>query len=160
MKYIIIILFFLVTSLMGAQKEKQLVLPDVAMKLLETIKSDAIVLGNGKQEVHTFIDPLCSMSQRYLKLLYKRNNKIFSKYTIYLYLYEIKSKKSKKHILNIMNAESSERMLRAIMLGKEEYELKDIKDEKSKKIFNKIAKVARKIGVYKRPYIMINGKVK
>ena len=148
------------TSLMGAPKEKQLVTPDVAIGLLETIKMNAIVLGNGEKEIHTFIDPLCAMSQRFLKLLYKRNNKIFSKYTFYLYLYEIKSKKSKKHILNIMSAESSERMLRAIMLKKENFDLKDIEDEKSQKSFDQIADVARQIGVYKRPYIMINGKAK
>ena len=154
------VLLLLVTSLMGAPKEKQLVAPDVAIELLETIKNNAIVLGSGKIEIHTFIDPLCSMSQRYLKLLYKRNKNIFSKYTIYLYLHEIKSKKTKKHILNIMSAESSERMLRAIMLGKEEFDLKDIQDEKSKNTFNKIADIAKKIGVYKRPYIMINGRAK
>ena len=160
MKYAIIVLLLLFTSLMGDQKEKQLVTPDVAIELLETIKHNAIVLGSGKIEVHTFIDPLCSMSQRYLKLIYKRNSSLFSKYTIYLYLHEIKSKKSKKHILNIINAESSERMLRAIMLGKEEFDLKDVEDEKSKKTFNEIADVAKEIGVYKRPYIMINGKAK
>jgi len=156
----IIIALLLVTSLMGAQKERQLVTPDIAIKLLETIKDDAIVLGSGKTEVHTFIDPLCSMSRRYLKLIYKRNNKIFSKYTIYLYMHKLKSKKSKKHILNIMSAESREVMLSAIMLSKKSVVLNDIEDEKSIKTFNKIAGVAKKIGVYKRPYIMINGKVK
>jgi len=160
MKSIMMILLLLVTSLVGAQKEKQLVTPGIAIKLLETIKNDAIVLGSGETEIHTFIDPLCSMSRRYLALLYKRNNKIFSKYTIYLYLHEIKSKKSKKHILNIISAESSERMLRSIMLNKKKFDLKDIKDEESRKVFEKIADVAKKIGVYKRPYIMIHGKAK
>ena len=147
-------------SLAGAPKEKQLVSPELAIELLETIKDSAIVLGNGKKDIYVFIDPLCSMSQRFLKLIYKRNNKIFSEYTIYFYLYELKSKKSKKHILNILSAESNERMLRAIMLGKEEFDLKDIEDEKSQRSFDQIADVARQIGVYKRPYIMINGKVK
>lgn len=156
----IMILFLLGTSLMGVQKEKQLVAPNVTIELLETIKDNAIVLGSGKQEVHAFIDPLCFMSQLYLALIYKHNQKIFAKYTIYLYLHEIESKKSKKSILNIMSAESDEKMLRAIMLGKGDFDLKDIKDEESKRTFNKIADVARRIGVYKRPYIMINGQVK
>ncbi len=159
MKYIIVSLL-LVTALMGDVKVKQLVTPDVAIELLETIKGSAIVLGSGKKEIHTFIDPLCMMSQRYLKLIYKRNKKMFSKYTFYFYLHEIKSKKSRRHILNIMSAESDERMLRAVMLGKEAFVLKDIEDEKSIETFNEIAEVARQIGVYKRPYIMINGKVK
>lgn len=148
------------TSLMALPKEKQLVSSEVAINLLENIKDYAIVLGYGEQEVHTFIDPLCLMSQRYLKLLYKRKKKIFAQYTIYLYLHEIKSKKSKKHILNIINAKSSENMLRAIMLHEESYILKDRIDQKNKNIFNDIARVANKIGVNKRPFIMINGKAK
>lgn len=150
----------MLTTLMSSPIKKQLLTPSATIELLESIKSSAIVLGNGKTEVHTFIDPKCKMSQRYLALLYKRNQKMFSKYTIYLYLHEIKSKKSKQHILNIVNAESSERMLRAIMLGKEKFTLEKIDDEQSKNTFDNVAVVANKIGVYKRPYIIINGKAK
>ncbi len=160
MKNIIIIYLISLTSLIAAPKEKQLVSPAVAIELLETIKTDAIVLGNGKIEVHTFIDPLCKMSQRYLALLYKRNYEMFSQYTIYLYMHEIKSKKSKKHILTIMNAKSSERMLNTIMLEKDISQLTSRYSGKSRRTFEEMANVAKKIGVYKRPYIMINGKVK
>ena len=145
---------------MGVEKEKQLVSPKVAMELLQTIKGDAIVLGSGSQEIHSFIDPLCMMSQLYLALIYKHNKKLFAKYTIYLYLHEIKSKKSKKHILNIMSAAIQEKALLAIMLDKKEMDLKDVDDEKSDKAFDRIADVARRVGVNKRPYIMINGKAK
>ncbi len=160
MKHIIIIYLISLTLLIAAPKEKQLVSPAVAIELLETIRTDAIVLGNGKIEVHTFIDPLCKMSQRYLALLYKRNYEMFSQYTIYLYMHEIKSKKSKKHILTIMNAKSSERMLNTIMLEKDMTQLTSRYSGKSRRTFEEIANVAKKIGVYKRPYIMINGKVK
>ena len=159
MKYIIVYLITL-TCLIASPKEKQLVSPEVASELLETIKTDAIILGSGKIEVHTFIDPLCKMSQRYLALLYKRNYDLFSKYTIYLYLHEIKSKKSKKHILSIMNTKSSERMLNIIMLDKDMSQLTSRYSGKSRRTFQDIADVAKKIGVYKRPYIMIDGKVK
>jgi len=159
MKYIIVYLITL-TCLIASPKEKQLVSPEVASELLETIKTDAIILGSGKIEVHTFIDPLCKMSQRYLALLYKRNYDIFSKYTIYLYLHEIKSKKSKKHILSIINAKSSERMLNIIMLDKDMSQLTSRYSGESRRTFQDIADVAKKIGVYKRPYIMIDGKVK
>ncbi len=160
MKHIIIIYLISLTYLIAAPKEKQLVSPSVATELLETIKTDAIVLGTGEIEVHTFIDPLCKMSQRYLALLYKRNYEVFSKYTIYLYMYEIKSKKSKKHILSIMDATSSERMLTSIMLTKDMSQLKYRYSGKNLRTLDKIANVAEKIGVNKRPYIMIKGKVK
>ena len=162
MKHIIIIYLITLTYLVATPKEKQLVSPAVAIELLENIKEDAIVLGSGEIEVHTFIDPLCKMSQRYLALLYKRNYEMFSQYTIYLYMHEIKSKKSKKHILTIMNAKSSERMLNTIMLEKDMTQLtsRSRYSGESRRTFEEIANVAKKIGVYKRPYIMINGKVK
>jgi hypothetical protein len=160
MKKLIIIYLILLTYLIGSPKEKQLVSPEVAIELLETIKKDAIVLGNGDIEIHTFIDPLCKMSQRYLALLYKRHYEIFSKYTIYLYLHEIKSKKSKNHILSIMDATSSQRMLTSIMLNKDMTQLKYRYSGENLRTFDNIARVAKKIGVYKRPYTMINGKVK
>ena len=160
MKYIIITYVLTLTLLIASPKEKQLVSPQVATELLESIKSNAIVLGNGEIEIHSFIDPLCKMSQRYLARLYKRNKDIFSKYTIYLYLHEIKSKKSKKHILTIMDAASSERMLGSIMLKKDIPKLDYRYSGKNLRTFDAIANVAEKIGVTKRPYIMIGGKVK
>jgi len=160
MKYILIIYLLFLGYLNASPKEKQLVESAFAIKLLKTIKPEAIVLGTGKIEVHTFIDPLCSMSQRYLSLLYKRDNKIFSDYTIYLYLHEIKSKKSKNHILTIMDSEFPEKTLSAIMLEKNMSQLESIHSGRSKRSFEKIANIAKKIGVHKRPYIMINGKVK
>ncbi len=160
MKNIIIIYLISLTYLIATPKEKQLVSPAMAIELLETIKKDAIVLGNGKIEVHTFIDPLCKMSQRYLALLYKRNYEIFSKYTIYLYMHEIKSKQSKQHILSIMDAKSPERMLNTIMLDKDMSQVTSRYIMENRRTFEKIANVAKKVGVNKRPYIMINGKVK
>lgn len=160
MKHIIIIYLISLTYLIATPKEKQLVSPAMAIKLLETIKKDAIVLGNGKIEVHIFIDPLCKMSQRYLSLVYKRNYTIFSQYTLYLYMHELKSKKSKKHILSIIDSKSSERMLSTIMLEKDMSQLTSRYSVPSRRTFEDIANVAEKIGVYKRPYIMINGKVK
>ncbi len=160
MKNLIIIYIISLTFLVATPKETQLVSPEVAIKLLETIKEDAIVVGNGDIEIHTFIDPLCKMSQRYLALIYKRNYEIFSKYTIYLYMHEIKSKKSKRQILSIMDATSPERMLTSIMLKKDISQLEPRYNGKHLRTFYKIANVAEKIGVNKRPYTMIKGKVK
>ena len=146
--------------MIASPKEKQLVSPEVAIELLETIKRDAIVLGNGEIEVHTFIDPLCKMSQRYLSLIHKRNHEVFSHYTIYLYMHELKSKKSKNHILTIMDAKSSERMIDTIMIEKDMSQVLSRHSVESRRTFDEIANVAKKIGVYKRPYVMINGSVK
>ena len=51
-------------------------------------------------------------------------------------------------------------MLCDIMLGKAKTLLHRIKNKDTKDTFQKIAQVAKEIGVYKRPYIIINGKAK
>lgn len=159
MRYLLLTIILL-TTLHAAPKEKQHVTDEVAMELLETIKDDAIVLGSGDRDIHVFIDPLCRMSQRYLKLLYKREAKLFSKYTIYIYLHEIKAKKSKKHIFYIISATSAKKVLRGLMLNKDDISIENSYNRKTQESFERIAKVANEIGVYKRPYIMIDGKAK
>jgi hypothetical protein len=160
-KAFILFLFIIFVPLLNAEQplKMQLLSPEDSLALLQTIKKDAIVFGDGEKEVHTFIDPLCSMSQLYLKFLFEKSDVMFKKYTIYLYLYELESKNSQQTINTILSSEYKNTMLKSIMLNKEEIILEDLNDETAESV-HKIAEVAKKIGVFKRPYIMINGKVK
>lgn len=153
--------FILFVPFLSAEQhfKTQLLSPADSLVLLETIKKDAIIFGDGEKEVHTFIDPLCSMSQLYLKFLFEKSDVMFKKYKIYLYLYELESKNSKQTINTILSSEYKNTMLKSVMINKEEIILEDLNDETAEHI-DKIAEVAKKIGVFKRPYIMINGKVK
>jgi hypothetical protein len=137
--------------------------PKETIELLENIKDYAIVLGEGKKEIHSFIDPKCSMSQRYLQYLYKRKGKMFKRYKIYLYLYELKRKKSRNIIRNIFDSEYPNILLKAFMvshLSGLEYLEEDIYDSDIESQVEAIEEVAREIGVYKRPYIITNGQGK
>jgi hypothetical protein len=136
--------------------------PVETIELLEEIKEHAIVIGNGTKEVHSFIDPKCSMSQRYLAYLYKRGKKMFKRYTIYLYLYELKRKKSGKIIRNIFDSEYPATLLKAFMVSKiPELDLdEEIDDNEIEYRIDEIRDVAERIGVYKRPYIIVNGRGK
>lgn len=142
---------------------KQLTTPKETLLLLEELKDDAIVFGNGKKEIHSFIDPKCSVSQRYLKHLIRKKKKLFKRYKIYLYLYELKRKKSANIIQNIFDSDFPDILLKAIMVDKNiklsEFD-EDLDDEDINSKMERINQVAKKIGVYKRPYIITNGRGK
>ncbi|EJF07723.1 hypothetical protein ThvES_00001990 [Thiovulum sp. ES] len=153
---------FLLTTLQILGHE-QLTSPEETNELLQEIKEYAIVLGDGEKEVHSFIDPKCSMSQRYLQYLFKREKQMFGRYKIYLYLYELKRKNSKNIIRNIFDSEYPNILLKAFMVSKLsglEYLEEELDDPDIDSQIEAIEEVAREIGVYKRPYIITNGRGK
>jgi hypothetical protein len=157
----ILSLFLLVSILFAAPpKQKQLTSPEETLKLLEPLKAYAVIIGTGKEEIHTFIDPLCSMSRRYLKFVFKNKRKMFDRYTIYLYLYELKRKNSTQYIKTILDSELAPIMLKSIMVNNEEIILEEVDDEEIDMALSQIDQTAKKIGVYKRPYIIVGGKAK
>lgn len=155
LKYIVILLLF---GLFAEAEVKQLLSPQNTLKELSTLKPNAIVIGNGPKEVHSFIDPYCELSQKYLQFIYARNAVMLKKYTIYLYLYELQGKDSAEVIDAILSSEYQETMLKSVMISYEDVMIQS--DGDGDDIIEAIAESAEKIGVFKRPYIIINGKVK
>jgi len=137
---------------------KQLLSPQDTLVELSHLKRYAIVLGTGPKEVHTFIDPYCSFSQKYLEYLYEHDSAMLKKYTVYLYLYELKRKNSAEAINAILMSKYRESLLKQVMLNHDE-DVSAQGDNESEKAIDMIKESAEKIGVFKRPYIMINGKV-
>ena len=156
----ILLLFLLFASSLwsGEPDKKQLLSPEETLKVIETIKGTAIVLGEGNKEIHTFIDPYCSMSQRYLNFIFKKKDVMFKKYKIYLYLYELPRKNSSEMIKTILSSEYQDIMLKQVMIENEKIDFED--DGDAEEIMEEISEAAEKIGVYKRPYILINGKAR
>ncbi|MGB5965718.1 MAG: hypothetical protein WBF77_00190 [Sulfurimonadaceae bacterium] len=138
------------------QEPQQLLSSAETLVVIEKIKPYGISFGNGKREVHVFIDPYCSVSKYYLSTIFEKRERNFKKSTYYFYLYELKSKDSKEIIEVILSADDKEETLKAVMLDNDIFfdKERDVKDE-----VNAIAEAAQKIGVYKRPYIIIHGKV-
>ena len=157
--FLLFAFFFLALSMWASVTEKkQLLSPAETLEVVESIKSTAIVFGEGDKEIHTFIDPYCSMSQHYLNFIFKKKKVMFKKYKIYLYLYELPRKKSKDVIKTILSSDYPKIMLKQVMIEQEDVDLED--DGDAEEIMEEISEAAEKIGVFKRPYILINGKVK
>ena len=157
--FLLFAFFFLALSMWaGVPEKKQLLSPAETLEVVESIKSTAIVFGESDKEIHTFIDPYCSMSQRYLNFIYKKKKVMFKKYKIYLYLYELPRKKSNDIIKTILSSDYPKIMLKQVMIEQEDVDLED--DGDAEEIMEEISEAAEKIGVFKRPYILINGKVK
>ena len=156
-----LLLLFLLTGLYSQEsKPKQLLAPEATLGVLDSIKSEAIVLGHGKKEVHAFIDPLCSLSQRYLQFLYAEQDRMFAKYTLYLYLYELPRKHSAGHIRTILASKMPDIALKSLMVNGDDLMLETVESPQIEARIRHISEAAEKIGVYKRPYIIINGKAK
>jgi len=136
----------------------QLLTPEETLKTLETLKPYAIKIGHGPKEVHSFIDPYCELSQMYVKFVYEREETMLEKYTIYLYLYELPSKHSAAMIETLLESRMPETMLKAVMLSHQDVPLESSGDAED--AVAAISEAAKQIGVFKRPYIIINGKVK
>ena len=135
---------------------KQLLSPKETMLHLETIKKHAIVFGEGEQAVHVFIDPYCPFTQKYLTLLLENSQQKFKENTYYFYLYKLKNGDSTEAIQTIMSAENKKEMLLAITIEDDFFIDENIGVEMK---IRAIADTAKKIGVNKRPYILIDGKL-
>ena len=157
-------IFFLLLSLLVTthlyaiepQKSQQLLSPHETLLLLEKIKPHAIVFGKGEQEVHIFIDPYCPYAQKHLSLLLEKSEQRFKENTYYFYLYKLKQKDSKEAIQTILSAEDKREILIDIMVN-DDFFIDENLDVETK--IRAIADVAKKIGVNKRPYILVDGKL-
>ncbi|WP_372998379.1 hypothetical protein [Sulfurimonas sp.] len=142
----------------SAIQKKQLLSPEATLEVLEVLKEHAIVFGSGKDEIHTFIDPYCELSQRYISFMFKKKDRMFKKYKLYFYLLELKGKDSSQMISTILLSDNKEDLLKSVMVNHDGVEEDGEAD--ASEIIDVISDAAKKIGVFKRPYIIINGKVK
>lgn len=152
-KAIILILCLMDTVLCANEPKEHKHLPyDVAAALLQSIDSDALILGSGKKVVYVFIDPLCKHSRKFISMVSK-NPIMLSKYQYHLLLYSIPRMQSTDVVSAVYMSENPIETLLKIMI--EEKLLYDIADEVAEEKINRIATVAQEIDVYKRPYIFI-----
>ncbi len=154
------LLCFLYFAVFADAKPQELP-PEAVKSILEKVKHAAITYGNGTKEIHSFIDPKCEMSRRYMQFVMK-NKSMLQRYTYYFYLLELKRLDSAGYIGYILDSESPDKVLLSVML--EDYSSEEaqhyLPDEAAESQINEIIQAADKIGVYKWPYIIYNGKVK
>lgn len=139
--------------LFANEKKEHKHLPyETTASLLQSIHSDAIVLGSGAKHVYVFIDPLCPHSRKFMKMV-STNPKMLSKYQYHLFLYTIPRLNSTEVISAVYLSKNPIKTLLEIMV--EEKVQYDIGNEMTQAKVDKITFVAKEIGVYKRPFIFI-----
>lgn len=152
-KAIILSLCLMSTVLLSnEQKEHKHLTYSLSLSLLETIHNDAIILGNGKKRIYVFVDPLCPHSRKFIKMV-SDNPKMVSKYQYHIFLYSIPRLKSTDIVSAIYMSPTPIKTLLQIMVDNKVHDNKG--NDMSKARVNRIDSVAKKMDVYKRPYIFI-----
>jgi len=150
------ILLFTLVSLQANEVliEKKKVPINIALPLLQSIDQYSIYVGTGPISIYAFIDPLCPRSQDFVEMVVE-NKKMQTRYTYHFFLYELERFNTKKLIAEIYNNKKPFSVVKRIMLDKEELKgLNIIPAEINVKI-NAIKEVAKKLDIYKRPYLFV-----
>lgn len=125
---------------------------ETSVSLLQSIDNDAIVYGKGGKLVYVFIDPLCPHSRKFIQMV-SENPKMLSKYQYHLFLYSIPRMKSTDVVSAIYTSDNAIETLLRTMVDEE------LRYNEGNEITNarvdRIATVAQKMDVHKRPYIFI-----
>ncbi len=130
-----------------------------AMPLLSTIEGYAIHMGSGKKIVHVFVDPLCPHSQNLVEMI-STNEKALLRNNYFFYLYTLKRLHSEKSILAIYNSVDPLASMLTVMVDKKSIELQTPSSKETVEKVEAIAKVAKALDVYKRPYLIFIKKPK
>lgn len=159
MKLLALLCFYALLSF--ADVRTQALPPEAVKEVLGSIRDTAIVYGNGPKEIHSFIDPKCEMSRRYMHFVME-NKAMLGRYTYYFYLLELPRLDSAGYIGYIFDASSPEKLLLSVMLDDYKPERAEgyIPGDAAEERIEEIMEAAERIGVYKRPYIIYNGKAK
>lgn len=118
--------------------------------LLSSIDKYAIIMGDGQKDVYVFLDPLCKYSRKFMHLA-TSNEKLLHQYRFHLFLYEIPRLHSEKVIKAIYESDKQLDILKKIMLQDQRFQ-----GTKDKIQIEEIATVAKMLGVFKRPFIVVS----
>jgi len=145
----------------AAEPPAQLLPPEAVKAELDKIRHTAIVFGEGPKEIHSFIDPKCEMSRRYMQFVMSKKS-MLQRYTYYFYLLELKRLDSEGYIGYILDNPQRQKLLLSVMLDdlKPEDAQEYLPGDAAEESMHEITEAAERIGVYKRPYIIYNGVAK
>ena len=150
----LILTLFLITGTVCADEQKvhrHLSYP-ASVTLLQSIESDAIILGKGKQKVYVFVDPLCPHSRKFITMV-SHNRTMLSKYRYAIFLYSIPRLKSTDVVSAVyMSPHPKDTLLQVMVEGKVS---SAEGDEGTTEKISRINTIAEEMDVYKRPYLFI-----
>lgn len=154
--WLFLLVLFLHPLFLGGESATHKKLPEAELRpILEGIKPYAITFGEGRKEVHVFIDPMCTLSKEYMKWV-TTNERLRKRYTYYIYMYKLKKYDSMDLMRYIYGQTYRFNILKQVMV---ENLLPDTAgpahDPAIEMRIEAIAEAARRIDVYKRPYFII-----
>lgn len=140
--------------------EKRPMLPiEQALSLIEPIKEDAIVIGEGSTDVYAFIDPICPRSRDFVSMI-TESVKLQKRYKYHLFFYELKRFNSSKLIETIYSSKVPYTQMLKVMVEQQNLPFTIMPEALVVNKIGRIADVAQKLDVYKRPYLVMNKKKK
>ncbi len=134
--------------------EKKKVAIEKALPLLLSIDSHALKIGSGSIQMYAFIDPVCPRSRDFVEMIYE-NKKMQKLYTYHLFFYELKRFNTHRLIASIYKAADPLEKTLKVMVKKEEIQELKMIPEKIQQEIEDIEAVAKKLDIYKRPYLFV-----
>jgi hypothetical protein len=134
-----------------AREQKKLPLTQ-SLPLLKTIEKYALHIGSGPTQVYLFVDPLCPMSQEFISLI-SQSKRMQKLYSYHIHLYELERFHSKALITTIYSHSNPLEAILSVMVKEEP--LKSSKKSDAIHIVDKVSAIAKKLNVYKRPYLVL-----
>lgn len=128
-----------------------------AYPLLQQIDDKAILLGEGEKDVYVFIDPLCRYSRKFLKNVLS-HEMMLKKYRYHLFMYEIPRLHSQALIYAIYHQKKKRQSLIYVMVENGNLKTEESRYPEETETVQAIADVARQLGVFKRPFIIVSQK--
>ncbi len=154
-KVLLFLLVLFMHSLLAAGSGHKKLPESELRPILEEIKPYAITYGEGKKEVHVFVDPMCTLSKEYMKWV-TSNDRLKKRYTYYIYMYKLKKYDSMNLMRYIYGQEYQFTVLKEVMVNNQLPDTGGVRPTPSiEKKIRQIAEAAKKIDVYKRPYFII-----
>lgn len=159
-KLLILFIFLLIaSSALASDTPKHPKKPFSQLRpMLEPIVHDAIMMGEGPVDVYVFVDPQCPRSQEFVAFI-AESEKMRSRYRYHFYLYELERFHSGEIIGAIYSAPSPRQAMIAHMAQAQPL----APGQTGKAALERMARIkkaAEQIGVYKRPYLILNKPLK
>ena len=158
--YSLLFTIVMITIASADEKKVHIKLPlTKSLPILKNIEMDAIRLGNGPVRVHIFVDPLCPHSRDFVEMI-AESEKMRKKYSYYFYLYTLKRFHSEPIVYAIYTAPDQKEAMLNVMIRDQNIEPINKPSSKIQKTVHAIDIAAKKIDVYKRPYMIMVKKPK
>jgi len=123
--------------------------------LMDSISQYAIRIGTGPNKTYTFVDPLCSKSQAFIRLINERKD-LQEKTSYYIFLYKLSKFASDEYIQYIYQSPDPLSALKEIMIN-QNYEVVDLFTPQPTTLMaiKKVASIGKQMHIKRRPYLLI-----